>query len=641
MRKKKLMVCVLASAMVFTLLSGCGNSSSQKSEENTGNDNTAVADTQNQENDNFNETGYPIVKEPLTLKGCGNSSSQKSEENTGNDNTAVADTQNQENDNFNETGYPIVKEPLTLKVMFCIRDVDSMIDPNEMPAVQALEEKTGIHIEWEVIKGSDWDTKLNLMFASGEYPDIILAANSQGIDEEFGVTQHLVIPVDDLTEKYMPNYTERIEAEEEDPTMGLVASDGQKYSVGYLVAQNINTNQPFFINQSWLDALNLDMPKSLDELTDALRAFKTQDPNGNGEADEVPLEMGVDTGFYGIRYMLPMFGIPCDPDKWIYIDDNKQVQLTPTQEGFRDCMEWLHMLFEEDLLDPEIVSQDINTIEIYIDDNKQVQLTPTQEGFRDCMEWLHMLFEEDLLDPEIVSQDINTIETKIKDGNVGFFNAWRLTAMGWDDTVAQTCSLYTPVAPEGSQASLYRLMEMASNGAYVTVSNEHVPETMRWLDSLLETETMFSLYYGQEGTGWEYDENGKINSLVTDTTGTKNYLDCNTLFFAPSNYYSDVFNMSPQRIEKTEYSEAYEEAGVMQKYSNDYLDLAPLTSEQLQNSSLKETDINNAVVENVAAFITDGVTDESWNAFVTMFDNMGVSDYIKMYQDAIDQMDLK
>ena len=405
------------------------------------------------------------------------------------------------------------------------------------------------------------------MFASGEYPDIILAANSQGIDEEFGVTQHLVIPVDDLTEKYMPNYTERIEAEEEDPTMGLVASDGQKYSVGYLVAQNINTNQPFFINQSWLDALNLDMPKSLDELTDALRAFKTQDPNGNGEADEVPLEMGVDTGFYGIRYMLPMFGIPCDPDKWIYIDDNKQVQLTPTQEGFRDCMEWLHMLFEEDLLDPEIVSQ-----------------------------------------------DINTIETKIKDGNVGFFNAWRLTAMGWDDTVAQTCSLYTPVAPEGSQASLYRLMEMASNGAYVTVSNEHVPETMRWLDSLLETETMFSLYYGQEGTGWEYDENGKINSLVTDTTGTKNYLDCNTLFFAPSNYYSDVFNMSPQRIEKTEYSEAYEEAGVMQKYSNDYLDLAPLTSEQLQNSSLKETDINNAVVENVAAFITDGVTDESWNA---------------------------
>lgn len=548
MRKKKMVTALLVSCMVVAGVAGCGNNDSKTSNVNT------------------------------VSEGASDSNSS----NTGN------------SDIFNETGYPIVKEPLTLKVMFCIRDVDSLIAPNEMPAVQELEKKTGIHIEWEVIKGSDWDTKLNLMFASGEYPDIILAANSKGIDEEFGVTQNLIIPVDELTEKYMPNYTERIKAEEEDPTLGLVASDGKKYSVGYLVAQNINTNQPFFINQEWLDTLGLDMPQSLDELTDALRAFKLEDPNGNGEADEVPLQMGIDTGFYGIRYMLPMFGIPCDPDKWIYLDDNKKVQLTPIQEGFRDCMEWLHMLFEEELLDPEIISQ-----------------------------------------------DINTIETKIKEGNVGFFNAWRLTAMGWDDSVAQTCSLYTPVAPEGSQASLYRLMEMASCGAYVTASNTHVPETMRWLDSLLETETMFSLYYGPEGTGWEYDEDGKINSLVTDTTGTKNYLDCNTLFFAPSKYYSDVFNMSPQRIEKTEYSKAYEEAGVMQKYSNDYLDLAPLTSEQLQSSSLKETDINNAVVENVATFITDGVTDESWNTFVSMFENMGVSDYITMYQNAIDQMTIK
>ena len=48
-------------------------------------------------------------------------------------------------DNFNAEGYPIVKEPITLKVMFAIRDVDSMIEPNEMPAVKALEEQMGCH----------------------------------------------------------------------------------------------------------------------------------------------------------------------------------------------------------------------------------------------------------------------------------------------------------------------------------------------------------------------------------------------------------------------------------------------------------------------------------------------------------------
>lgn len=55
----------------------------------------------------------------------------------------------------------------------------------------------------------------------------------------------------------------------------------------------------------------------MEELTEVLRAFKTGDPNGNGQADEIPLEMGLDIGFNGIRYMLPLFGLPCDPDKWI------------------------------------------------------------------------------------------------------------------------------------------------------------------------------------------------------------------------------------------------------------------------------------------------------------------------------------
>ena len=54
--------------------------------------------------------------------------------------------------------------------------------------------------------------------------------------------------------------------------------------------------------------------------------------------------------------------------------------------------------------------------------------------------------------------------------------------------------------------------------------------------------------------------------------------------------------------------------------------MAPLTSEQLQSITLKETDINNAVVENIAGFVSGGVTDESWNSFVSLFDGMGVAD---------------
>lgn len=532
-----------------------------------------------------------------SLAGCGGGSS------TANDADVSAQGTNSQSQpgasadasgNFNKEGYPIVNEGITLKVMLAIRDSDTMIAPEQMPAVQRLDELTGIKTEWEVIKSADWSTKLNLMFASGEYPDVIIAPNGTVDDEEYGVSQQLLIPLDSLIEQYMPIYNERVNAEDDDPTVSLVASDGQTYSVGYLVGQNINTNQHYFINQEWLDALNLQTPTDVESLTEVLRRFKTDDPNGNGQADEVPLETGLDTGFYGIRYILPLFGIPCDPEKWIYIDDDKKVQFVAAQDGFRACMEWLSMCYKEGLVDAELMSQ-----------------------------------------------DLNTIETKLKAGNIGFFAAWRLKAMGFDDGVAKDCVFWLP----DSSASCYRYLEVARPAAFVTATNQNVEATMRWLDATLETETQFSMYYGEQdatdGTGWKYNENGKIDSINDGMVEIRNYPDCNMMFFAPGKYLSDIFNMPEQRLEKTEYSLKSDESGIIQKYSNDYLDMAPLTSEQLQSSTLTETDINNAVVENIANFVVNGVTDDSWNSFVSMFDGMGVADYVQMYQEAVDRMDIE
>ena len=213
--------------------------------------------------------------------------------------------------------------------------------------------------------------------------------------------------------------------------------------------------------------------------------------------------------------------------------------------------------------------------------------------------------------------------------------------MGFDDGVAANSVLWMP----DSSASLYRYLELARPNAFVTVTNENIPATMRWLDAMMETEMQFSMYYGEEGTGdqgtgWEYDANGKINSTNDGSVEVKNYIDCNTMFWAPSKYISEVFNMPEQRVEKTDYSLKYDAAGVIQKYSDDYLDMAPLTAEQLQSSTLKETDINNTVIESLTPFITDGVTDAGWDAFVSKFDGMDIGGYVQMYQTALDTMDI-
>ena len=48
------------------------------------------------------------------------------------------------------------------------------------------------------------------------------------------------------------------------------------------------TRHGAMIRQDWLDKLGLKMPVTQEEFVDVLRAFKTQDPNGNGQADEIP-----------------------------------------------------------------------------------------------------------------------------------------------------------------------------------------------------------------------------------------------------------------------------------------------------------------------------------------------------------------
>lgn len=46
-----------------------------------------------------------------------------------------------------------------------------------------------------------------------------------------------------------------------------------------------------FINRSWLEKLNLQIPATWEELTAVLRAFRDDDPNESGDSDEIPFDI--------------------------------------------------------------------------------------------------------------------------------------------------------------------------------------------------------------------------------------------------------------------------------------------------------------------------------------------------------------
>ena len=74
---------------------------------------------------------------------------------------------------------PAIGNGETLTCMRYIRDIDN-IEVNGLWANEHLEELTGVHIEYTAVSQSDFPTQLNLMFASGEYPDIVVACFGGG-----------------------------------------------------------------------------------------------------------------------------------------------------------------------------------------------------------------------------------------------------------------------------------------------------------------------------------------------------------------------------------------------------------------------------------------------------------------------------
>lgn len=532
------------------------------------------------------------------LTGCGNNATKQSEQSSATQSsvkqTEVASTEKQEEgiENFNPEGYPIVDEEITLKVLVCIRDQDAVTSPEEMPALQRLEELTGIHAEYEFIKKADWNTKLNLILATNEYPDVIFDSATIN-DEDYGVRQEIFIPLDDLIEEYMPIYKERQETSSMDLTRNFPASNGKTYALGYKIGVDYPIGCHYFINQSWLETLNLEMPKNVEQLTEVLRAFKTQDPNKNGEADEIPMEACFDYIYF--KNTLWLFGIPlsCSTGSSAYL---------------------------------------------YLDDNKQVMAAPAQQGFREWLEWLHLCYKEGLLDAEAISQDQNAYTAKVKAGNVGFFTDYRLTGAFAGSTVHDTHVLWVP---ESETTLMNQRLATASKRVYVSSTNKYVPQTMRWLDAQLEDEMMASIYLGEKDAdagGWFYDDEGDI---VTNTVKAERMerLDVNGFIFGPSDYYTAKYELMDYVIDKLGACQTYIDAGLTQKYSNSYISDSGFTMDEHDTKTRILTDFNTAVKEFIASSIVDGVTDKSWKDFQGILEGIGINDLLKLYQREIDKLE--
>lgn len=254
--------------------------------------------------------------------------------------------------------YPLVKDKITLKIF---TSYDGTIEDMETNLLTVeYEEKTNVHVEWDLVNGKDMEQKRNLLLATNsEMPDIFMnAAIGSTMQLQYG-EQGVLIDLSDLIDKY-GYYIHQLFDYNPRYRKLITAPNGKIYSLPS-VEETYHTTlgQKMWINKDWLAKLNLNMPTTTDELYNVLKAFKENDPNGNKLADEIPLT-GAIKGYnlYVYHFIMCAFIQNQGFDQKPFILENGKVSVAFDQDGWKEGLKYLNKLYNDGLLDQGAITQD-------------------------------------------------------------------------------------------------------------------------------------------------------------------------------------------------------------------------------------------------------------------------------------------
>ena len=261
---------------------------------------------------------------------------------------AEGETTYDENGVSPEGTFPIVEEPITLTVMFPSQTAIPDIAENSF--TKEYEELTGIHIEWQEVPSDSLADRVNISLSSGDMPDIYLSCGVSLSQQQAYGPQGAFVPLNDYIEQYGEVF-QKIEENVPGVADTLTMGDGNIYALPYIEkCVHCEGSSKLWINTKWLDALDMEPPTTVDEFEEMLRRFKEEDPNGSGEADEIPL-LTYEGGWHSNAmsgWLTNPFVYTSPDNNYVYLDGD-EIKLSYMQDGWKEAMSWLNKLYEEGL----------------------------------------------------------------------------------------------------------------------------------------------------------------------------------------------------------------------------------------------------------------------------------------------------
>lgn len=486
------------------------------------------------------------------------------------------------------------------------------------PVLTEMAENAGITIEWDTMSDSLAE-QVGIRIAGEQLPDAFMGVGFNNIDiNNYGADGVFIDLTPYINEETMPNLTAILE-ENPDIRSAITMADGCIYGlpaaeqmgtagIGMEEDYSIYTIPQFsMINKAWLDALNLEMPTTLDELHDVLVAFQENDMSatyyGNEPGTTIPMSTGFDQWCWGQNIFYAGFGFT----NW-----------------------------------PNDVCNDL-----ILNEDGTCEFVCASENYRDAVTYFHDWYAEGLMDIEMFSQSSNQLIAKCSQGYVGVATWWYIEEIMGDKAEDY---VFLPVldGPDGSHNVTVRDGGAVNSGNLnVTSACGNPAALLKFFDQWYDGEAVMQLQYGPIGTYFtEQDENGMWLSITDEEAREKFGKSAGELkgvneVYGPklilSKYYNENFYMEDRAIERLEDLAWWmEDSGASTvTYPIDCV----YTTEELDTIDRYKADFESAVAEQEALWLKNGgPTDEEWNAYVEMLSrSCGMDQLLEVYQAAYDR----
>lgn len=493
--------------------------------------------------------------------------------------------------NPEELKLPLINPPekITIASTISATVAGQTIALSDVKALKELEKRSGVQAEFQTTTVE----KLNLLFASDNLPDMIFTDwQTIGGTYKYAMDQQ-IIPLDELISKNSPNFINVLKKDDEIQS-SLMDIDGKIYHYPFLrLTENLRVFEGYQIRRDWLEKLGLKMPETIDEYYTVLKAFKEKDPNGNGEADEIPFIS--DKKLSGVDKATSWWGI----DNFYQVDGT--VKCGWLQPEYKEYISTLGQWYKEGLIDPDYLTVDTKQFNSKVVNELSGSFYGRAAG---------------------VLGNLQKMMASIND-------EFELAALPW-------------LSKDGTngQALVSKYNEKVLGIGFAITSNCQKPDlAAKWADYAYSDDGHLLFNFGIEGESYTM-ENG-IPTYTKEITANPNGLAMNEALagyaipgnyaFVQSEYYFDQFMTGLQKSA----------IDVWKKGSADRaLPTLKYTSDEIMIANNKMNEIKTYVAEMQNKFITGKEPIENYDAFIDQIKKMGIEEVVKTMQGAYDRYNL-